>query len=177
MADAEIDVARQAASESASEAEAARRHAVQLAADKVITEGLLRAKQEEVEEMASANETRLERLAEQTWEDAETQAWRIVGGFWAAAALYGLVGQFFIWDGDGWSRGDVKSLVLGSSVILASLFALVLLLRFVSPGRIDGAGLLHAAVSRRRARALLQQVRHVPERNQVHERLERLGRL
>lgn len=177
LADAEIDIVRQAASDAASEAEAARRHAVQLAADKVISEGLLRATQQEVENIEIANEARLDEIAEQTWEDAEKQAWWIVGSIWIAAALYGLVGQFFIWDGDGWWRGDKRSLVLGSSVILASLFALVLSLRFVPPGRIDGAGLLHATVSKWRARALLQQVRFVPERNRVHERLERLGHL
>ncbi|MBM7406903.1 MULTISPECIES: hypothetical protein [Sphingomonas] len=121
LADAEIDVARRAASDFASEAEAARQRSVQLAADKAISEGMLRAKQEEIAQIERASEARLDQIAEQTWEDAEAQAWWIVGSAWVVAALYGLGGQFFIWDGDGWWRGDERSLVLGSSVILASL--------------------------------------------------------
>jgi hypothetical protein len=144
----------------------------QLAIDKVIADGLLRRKEEEISTLVETENVRLNEIANQIIKDARSQSWMFVGSLWVALALYGVLGQFFIWNGLEWWEASDGHKILGGTVIISTLMAAMFSLRFIPPGHVDLIGSIHNVSAKIRARMLIKQIRYIPDRNAVLDRIE-----
>lgn len=138
-----------------------------LAFEKIRYEKAVRERDEELARISKEDNNRIQTIAANILSSADTSQWNSVAVLWIISAIFGLFGQFFIWQGIDWWKSSYLNILFGLLVIVASLIAAGLGLRVIPSGKIDLAAALHSALVRRFVRKRLSRIEYEGDRERI----------
>ncbi|MCW2405134.1 hypothetical protein M2336_001763 [Sphingobium sp. B1D7B] len=153
--------------------EALKAKSVELAAAETKEQARRRQAEELIQKLKEDDDIRIAGIADLIQRKATNRARHYVLAMTVICTAISLGGQFFIWQGSAWWYHSATNFLAGSVVIVCSGLAAALGMHLIPPGHLDLADNLQNKIRRRSALMRLKHVHPVPDRNRVHERLER----
>lgn len=126
--------------------------AVELTAAVLKRESQIRRQKQELDSLIREQTDRVNIRVDLYISQSERIAWYVITIACSLAAIFGLFGHLFIWEGVTWWTTSVYNVFFGAGIIICNLFVLALGLRWVPPRRID----LAAEMQRRLSRAIVR---------------------
>lgn len=144
-------------------------------AEKTTLETRLKAAQNEVAAAQIRETKRIYLIAERLERESGRTASLMTSIFWVITTLYTAYGQFFIWDATLWNSGKWHDLAWNFSVILATLIATAMGMRFLGVGQLDLANVMQRKLRHYFLLIKLSRIDPMEEQNAVRDELERSG--
>ncbi len=159
--------------EQAEKARELHQHATKLASEKALAEAAHRKVQESLLETEMAAQLRMSQRATAIISSSARQAWLLTITIWVLLVLGSLWGQFLIWQGPDWWRKSLSSFLTGLVVMTSTGLAAAFGMRFIPPGNIDLAAMLHSKIANILVNQKVNAAQLVEDKNDLLDEIER----